>query len=102
MRTEHAGGATADISVSLHAKLPAPLASYAFRAGERRVVLPDPPFKRPEALARCAGELIAAIGRTDRAHRCNAAFGAMVTRVLAAAARGVETGKLEAVPAGEG
>ena len=82
--------------------MPAPIASYAFRAGERRATLPDPPFKRPEALARCAGELIAAIGAAGRAHRCDAAFGAMVTRVLAAASRGVETGKLEMIPAGEG
>lgn len=91
--TTHRGGATAEMSLTLHAQASNLANEYRFLAGDETYILPLPVFARPDAFAAAAGELAANIRGGERRHRCDVDFGLEVVRVLAAAGRSIATGR---------
>ena len=97
--TRHASGATAAVSLTLHADPGAVISRYVFRGPQRELTLPEPSFSRPALLAQAVGDLVDAIRTGKTAHRCDVRLGAQVVDALAAAARSIETGTSVAVAA---
>jgi predicted dehydrogenase len=85
--TTHASGATADVSLSIHAEPSAARNDYRFEDGDASITLPDPAFDRPAIYAIAAGELVRNVADRSSPHRCDAAFGAEVVAVLEAVER---------------
>lgn len=85
--TVHAGGASAEVSVTLHAQPAEEATEYRFESTTESRTLPSPVLDRIGAFTIAAGELVQNIGAHRRAHRCDVDFGAEVVRVLAAVER---------------
>ncbi|WP_460072051.1 Gfo/Idh/MocA family protein [Streptomyces sp. YKOK-I1] len=79
---EHTGGASSTVTLSLTAPPAASGAAVELYGDGGVVRLPEPTGSAADALARAAGELLAA-ARDGRAHPCDAAFGLRVTEILA-------------------
>jgi predicted dehydrogenase len=84
-QTVHEGGATADVSLTLRAPPSDAGIVYRFDGDAGTLTLPEPTIARPEALSEAAGDLVRMIAGRETAHRCDAAFGLEVVRVLEAA-----------------
>ena len=91
--TRHAGGANAEVSLSLHAERTDARNEYRFESDAGATVLPDPAFDRAGVYALAAGQLVRNIEGSPAAHGCDAAFGADVVRVLEAVERSAATGR---------
>jgi predicted dehydrogenase len=90
--TRHVSGATADVSVTLHAEPSAVTSRYVFRRPERELTLPEPELARPALYAQAVSDLVGAVRSGKTAHRCDVRLGVRVVEALAAAARSLETG----------
>jgi predicted dehydrogenase len=93
LATQHRGGASANISLSLHADPATVGSAYTFRNRRRAIMLQEPTLDRPALLARAAGDLIDMIATGNFAHRCDLRLGVEAVEVLAAAARSIESGQ---------
>jgi predicted dehydrogenase len=85
--TRHARGATATMSLTLHASPAAMGQSYRFADDAGELVLPEPEFDRAAILTRAAGALVHAIATGERGHPCDVALGAEIVRILEAVDR---------------
>lgn len=85
IQTAHAGGATADVSLSLHADPSAVVNEYRFTAPGRELVLPNPDLQRPRVFSYAASQLIAQVAAGGRQIECDAALGARIVELLARA-----------------
>lgn len=80
--TRHARGASASVTLTLHAS-PAEMGQrYRFSGDDGDLVLPEPAFDRPAIYARAAAALIAMINSGARGHPCDIALGAETVRIL--------------------
>jgi predicted dehydrogenase len=96
--TRHAGGARAEVSLSLHENASAVGSAHTFRNARRQITLPEPAFSRPGVYSRAAGDLLAAIASGDHAHRCDLRLGMTVVEILDAATRSIDTGRTVDIP----
>lgn len=83
--TVHEGGATADVSLTLRARPSETGIVYRFDGDSGTLTLPEPTIARAEALSEAASDLVRMIAGRDTSHRCDAAFGLEIVRVLEAA-----------------
>ena len=90
--TRHASGATAAVSLTLHADPSAITSQYVFRGSQRELTLPEPSFSRPALLAQAVTDLVGGVRSGKTAHRCDVRLGVQVVDALTAAARSLETG----------
>jgi predicted dehydrogenase len=91
-QTEHENGATADVSLTLHADPASVGTSYRFESPTRELVLPEPDINRLTAFTHATEILTDLIGnRLDR-HECDVQTGATITSVLAAAEQSARAG----------
>src|SRR5579859_261797 len=74
--THHAGGATATVSLTLHADPGDTANQYVFRRAGRELALPDPDFSRPAAFARAVTDFAAVIRSGTGIHRADLRLGA--------------------------
>lgn len=81
----HRDGARARASLTLHNEPGQVAREYRFISGAEQLVLPDPAFSQQQAFATAANDLIEMHRNGTRVHRCDAAFGLEVSRLLAAA-----------------
>lgn len=91
-QTTHEDGATADVSLTLSAPPSDVGVAYRFAGDSGTLTLPEPTIPRVEALAEAAGDLVRLIADGRTAHRCDAAFGLQVVRILQAADRSIVQG----------
>ncbi|MBU6497189.1 MAG: Gfo/Idh/MocA family oxidoreductase [Rhodospirillales bacterium] len=97
-RTEHRNGATADVSLTLHADPAQVGTSYRFASPTREIALPEPEIDRRGAFTRAVETLAELIeGRLDQ-HECDVRTGATITSILAAAEQSARAGAAIAVP----
>lgn len=82
----HHSGATSVLSLSLAAPAGARGSDWQFFGAEETVVMPEPASSPVQALAACAGDLVAAV-HEGREPRCDVRFGREVVRVIAEAER---------------
>jgi predicted dehydrogenase len=92
LRSCHAHGAEAAISLTLHAPMADKMSRYEFRAGSDLLTIAEAPYPFAQAFARAAAELTSNISRGTTAHRCSIDFAAEIMAVLDAAARSIEAG----------
>ncbi|MBL8701480.1 MAG: Gfo/Idh/MocA family oxidoreductase [Alphaproteobacteria bacterium] len=85
--TRHARGASASVSLTLHATPAEQGQRYRFMDAADEFVLPEPAFERPTAYANAVVALVAAIAGGARAHPCDVRLGAETVRILEAVAR---------------
>jgi len=93
LRTVHAGGETASVSLTLRATPADAGIEYRLVSDLGELTLPEPSCSPPEALARAAGELVGDIARHGYANRCSVDFGVDVVRVLVAADLSIRQGR---------
>jgi hypothetical protein len=89
--TMHDGGARASVSLTLHARRDAALNDYRFESTSSQLALPDPPLDRPGVYSIAACELVANIVNRSSRHRCDAAFGDEIVRILEAVDQSLST-----------
>ena len=87
LTTVHRNGASARASLTLHNEPGKLIREYRFISGAHQLVLPEPAFSHQAAYAQAASDLVQMHRSATRAHRCDAAFGLEVSRLLAAAER---------------
>ena len=90
LTTIHRNGARARTSLTLHSEPGSVTRDYRFISGEEQLVLPDPAFSYQAAYARAAEDLVRMHHSGMHAHRCDAAFGLEVSRLLADADRSAQ------------
>jgi len=88
-QTTHEDGATADVSLTLSAPPSDAGVAYRFDGDSGTLALPEPAIPRVEALTEAAGDLVRLVAEGRTAHRCDAAFGLEVVRILEAAERSI-------------
>ena len=91
--TVHESGASAGVSVTLHAHPAEELIDYRFESATQSRSLPSPVLDRTGAFTVAAGELVQNIIARRPAHRCDVHFGAEIVRVLEAVERSRDAGR---------
>jgi len=91
--TMHESGASAGVSVTLHAHPAEEITDYRFESATESRNLPSPVLDRTGAFTVAAGELVQNIVLGRRAHRCDVDFGAAVVRVLEGVERSRAAGR---------
>lgn len=92
LATEHANGATAEISLTLHAPVSEKKSIYVFKSAADRLAIEERPFPFPDVFARAAGDLVRNIAESQTTHRCNIDFVIEIMCALDAAARSIDAG----------
>lgn len=88
----HPNGATANVSLTLHADPTQTGTNYNFTNSRKSVSLPDPELNRPQIFATAVGELIRNIETGQRTHRCDMRLGIEAVDVLTAASQSLDYG----------
>ena len=87
IKTFHRSGATAEISLTLHAEANDTVNDYRFTLQGRELVLPNPELQRPNVFSRAASQLIAQVTSGQIRIECDVALGARIVDLLTQAER---------------
>jgi predicted dehydrogenase len=85
LRTHHAGGGVAEISVSLKSSSDQTSNWYRLQSATRDIVLPDPVFSRTEVFGLAVQRLVAMVAAGQRHDPCGISLGATIVDILAQA-----------------